>query len=79
LTAILKRWRRNKRGYERREKEKKKRRGKDMVVAEEVDGVVEGVGKVGRVTEEEEVEATGIRCCSDNFALHPQSFCERMF
>jgi RNA-splicing ligase RtcB len=70
LTATLKRWRRNRRGYERQEKGKKKRRGKDMVVAEEVDGAVEEVGKVGRVTEEVEVEVTGIRCCNIYIALH---------
>lgn len=39
-----------------------------MVVAEEVDGVVEGVGRVGRVTEEVEVEVTRTRCCSNNTA-----------
>jgi hypothetical protein len=70
LTVILKRWRRNRRGYERREKGKKKRRGKDMVVAGEVDGVAEEVGKVGRETEEVEVEAMGTRCCNNDIVLH---------
>jgi hypothetical protein len=70
LTVILRRWRRNRRGYERREKGKKKRRGKDMVAAGEVGGAVEGAGQVGRVTEEVEVEVTGIRCCNINIALH---------
>jgi hypothetical protein len=70
LTVILRRWQRNRRGYERRGKGKKKRREKDMVVAEEVDGAVEGVGQVGRVIEEVEVEVTGIRCCNIDIAIH---------
>lgn len=41
-----------------------------MVVAGEVDGVAEEVGKVGRETEEVEVEAMGTRCCNNDIALH---------
>jgi hypothetical protein len=70
LTAIRKRLQRNRQGYERREKEKKKRRGRDMAGGEEADGVVEGVGKVDRVTGEGEVEVTGTRCYNNNSALH---------
>ena len=41
-----------------------------MVVAEEADGVVEGVGKVGRVTEEGEAEVTGTKCCNNDAHAH---------
>jgi hypothetical protein len=70
LTAIQKRSQRNRQGYERREKGKKKKRGRDMAGGEGADGVVEGVGKVGRVTGEVEVEVTGTRCYNNNSALH---------
>lgn len=41
-----------------------------MAVGEEADGVVEGVDKVGRATEEVEVEVTGTRFYNKNPSLH---------
>lgn len=41
-----------------------------MVVAEEVDGVVEGVGKVGRETEEVAAEVMGTKCWNNDATSH---------
>lgn len=47
-----------------------------MAAAEEVDGVVEGAGKVGRVTEEVGVEVTGTRCYNKRHYTILTRFCK---